>query len=145
MKTIAQKMIKKFEKYLSDFCTILAIAVILDPQHKMTFIEFAYNKSYGQNSEDLKHVRDKLFSVFGEYNLIIPSSSTTSVLEWVMLVQVRDTMTIVKIHLTKWPWMFSRYIYNFLFVHCKTYYFHIYFGFWQFLFLNYFVVVWWFW
>ncbi|KAK9208688.1 hypothetical protein WN944_001048 [Citrus x changshan-huyou] len=55
MKTIAQKMIEKFEKYWSDFCTILAIA-------------------------ELKHVRDKLFLVFGEYNLITPSSSSTSVL-----------------------------------------------------------------
>ncbi|KAL9426901.1 hypothetical protein AB3S75_033641 [Citrus x aurantiifolia] len=73
-------MIEKFEKYWSDFCTILAIAVILDPRYKMTFIEFAYSKAYGQNSEELKHVRDKLFSIFGEYNLITPSSSTTSVL-----------------------------------------------------------------
>ncbi|KAL9432915.1 hypothetical protein AB3S75_027850 [Citrus x aurantiifolia] len=46
----------------------------------MAFIEFAYSKAYGQNSEELKHVRDKLFSIFGEYNLITPSSSTTSVL-----------------------------------------------------------------
>ncbi|KAH9768720.1 putative AC transposase [Citrus sinensis] len=80
MKTMAQKMIEKFEKYWYDFCTILAIAVILDPRYKMAFIEFAYNKAYGQNSEELKHVRDKLFSIFGEYNLITPSSSTTSVL-----------------------------------------------------------------
>ncbi|KAK9195172.1 hypothetical protein WN943_003291 [Citrus x changshan-huyou] len=80
MKTMAQKMIEKFEKYWSDFCTILAIAIILDPRYKMAFIEFAYSKVYGQNSEELKHVRDKLFSIFGEYNLITPSSSTTSVL-----------------------------------------------------------------
>ncbi|KAH9722750.1 putative AC transposase [Citrus sinensis] len=80
MKTMAQKMIEKFEKYWYDFCTILAITVILDPRYKMAFIEFAYSKVYGQNSEELKHVRDKLFSIFGEYNLITPSSSTTSVL-----------------------------------------------------------------
>ncbi|KAH9712218.1 BED-type domain-containing protein [Citrus sinensis] len=80
MKTIAQKMIEKFEKYWYDFCTILAIAVILDSRYKMAFIEFAYSKVYGQNSEELKHVRDKLFSIFGEYNLITPSSSTTSIL-----------------------------------------------------------------
>ena len=61
MKTMAQKMIEKFEKYWSDFCTILAIEVILDPRYKMLFIEFAYNKAYGQNSKELKHVRDKLF------------------------------------------------------------------------------------
>ncbi|XP_015383092.1 zinc finger BED domain-containing protein RICESLEEPER 2-like [Citrus sinensis] len=80
MKTMAQKMIEKFEKYWYDFCTILEIAVILDPRYKMAFIEFAYNKAYGQNSEELKHVRDKLFLVFGKYNLITPSSSSTSVL-----------------------------------------------------------------
>ncbi|KAK9187258.1 hypothetical protein WN944_018650 [Citrus x changshan-huyou] len=56
MKTMAQKMIEKFEKYWYDFCTILAIAVILDPRYKIAFIEFAYNKAYGQNSEELKHV-----------------------------------------------------------------------------------------
>ncbi|KAL9460420.1 hypothetical protein AB3S75_003598 [Citrus x aurantiifolia] len=80
MKTMAQKLIEKLEKYWSDFCTILAIAVILDRRYKMAFIEFAYSKAYGQNSEELKHVRDKLFSIFGEYNLITPSSSTTYVL-----------------------------------------------------------------
>ncbi|KAL9409115.1 hypothetical protein AB3S75_047492 [Citrus x aurantiifolia] len=73
-------MIEEFEKYWSDFCTILAIAVILDPRYKMAFIEFACSKAYGQNSKELKHVQDKLFSIFGEYNLIAPSSSTTSVL-----------------------------------------------------------------
>ena len=46
----------------------------------MAFIEFAYNKAYCQNLEELKHVRDKLFLIFGEYNLITPSSSSTSVL-----------------------------------------------------------------
>ncbi|KAK9222871.1 hypothetical protein WN944_011311 [Citrus x changshan-huyou] len=55
-KTMTQKMIEKFEKYWSDFCTILAIAVILDPRYKMAFIEFAYSKAYGPNSKELKHV-----------------------------------------------------------------------------------------
>ena len=97
----------------------------------MSFIEFTYNKAYGQNSEELKHVRDKLFLVFGEYNLITPSSSSTSV-----LTQMSDVgssagrndnsqstlnqrvMDIYKVYLQ----------FSYLFI-VKTYYFHACFGF----------------
>ena len=63
---MAIKIIEKFEKYWFDFCTILAIVVILHPRYRMAFIKFAYDNAYDQNSKQLEHVHDKLFSVFSE-------------------------------------------------------------------------------
>ncbi|PKU75596.1 Putative AC transposase [Dendrobium catenatum] len=39
IRNIATRMLVKFEKYWFDFCDILAIAVILDPMYKFTFVE----------------------------------------------------------------------------------------------------------
>ena len=78
MKSMAKKMITKFQKYWFDFCTILAIACILDPRYKMSFIEFAYKKAYGEDSQELKNVQNKLFSLFDEYRLAKPSSSSST-------------------------------------------------------------------
>ncbi|KAI9195167.1 hypothetical protein LWI28_012370 [Acer negundo] len=52
---------------MGDFSVILAIALILDPRYKMTFVEFAYKKVYGSESVELENVRNKLLSLFNEY------------------------------------------------------------------------------
>ncbi|KAA8544664.1 hypothetical protein F0562_019489 [Nyssa sinensis] len=44
-----------------------SIAVIFDPRYKIQFIEFSFNKLYGDGSNQLTHVRNKLFSLFDEY------------------------------------------------------------------------------
>ncbi|KAK1572590.1 hypothetical protein Q3G72_034951 [Acer saccharum] len=67
MKNMATKMYSKYDKYWGDFSVILAIALVLDPRYKMTFVEFAYKKVYGSESMELDNVRNKLFSLFNEY------------------------------------------------------------------------------
>ncbi|KAL9438311.1 hypothetical protein AB3S75_024061 [Citrus x aurantiifolia] len=78
MKDMGKRMLEKFLKYWSDFCTILTIAVILDPRYKLQFVEWAYKKVYGENSKELKNIREKLFSLFDEYMLISTQSTNTS-------------------------------------------------------------------
>lgn len=63
-------MIGKFEKCWSEFSDILAIAIILDPRYKLTFIEWCYRKLYeGHYAFKLKKkkIRDRLFSLFANY------------------------------------------------------------------------------
>ena len=54
----------KFEKYLSEYSLILAIAIILDPRYKLHFVEWAYTKLHGKDSEELNCFRDTLTSLF---------------------------------------------------------------------------------
>ncbi|KAI0526836.1 hypothetical protein KFK09_002428 [Dendrobium nobile] len=68
LKEMALRMIAKFEKYWSEFSVILAIAVILDPRYKFTFVEWCYRRLYvGDYVLELKKVKDKLFSLFSNY------------------------------------------------------------------------------
>jgi hypothetical protein len=73
-RSTATKMLSKFEKYWSNFSSVLAIAVILDPRYKTHTVNFCYTKIYGvDNSDQFKDINGKLFSLFIEY-----SGSTTS-------------------------------------------------------------------
>ncbi|KAL6540732.1 hypothetical protein OROMI_024615 [Orobanche minor] len=51
IKSMATKMHLKFDKYWSQFSTIMAIAVVFDPRYKFHVIEWAYKKIYGSDSE----------------------------------------------------------------------------------------------
>jgi hypothetical protein len=74
-RSMATQMLSKFEKYWSEFSVVLAIAVILDPRFKLNFVNYIYMRLYGVlESREYLHVREKLFSLFTEYN---GSSSTT--------------------------------------------------------------------
>jgi hypothetical protein len=77
-RSIATKMLSKFEKYWSNFSSVLAIAIILDLHYKTHFVNFYYTKIYEvDNSDQFKNVRDKLFSLFVEYSGSTTSSSST--------------------------------------------------------------------
>ncbi|KAH9724393.1 hypothetical protein KPL70_007468 [Citrus sinensis] len=52
-------MLEKFLKYWSDFCTILTITVIFYPRYKLQFVEWAYKKVYGENSNELKKILER--------------------------------------------------------------------------------------
>ncbi|KAL6194562.1 hypothetical protein ACLB2K_035644 [Fragaria x ananassa] len=67
MKRMREEMDLKFKKYLSDYCTILGIAVVLDPRFKMEFVEWAYDILYGRDSSQLKDFSDTLSSLYGAY------------------------------------------------------------------------------
>ncbi|KAK2655909.1 hypothetical protein Ddye_008961 [Dipteronia dyeriana] len=81
LKKMAIQMYSKYHKYWGQFSVILAIALILDPRYKMTFVEFAYKKVYGIDSSEVDIVRSKLLSLFNEYTFTSMStrgSSSTS-------------------------------------------------------------------
>jgi len=42
LKRMTNQMYKKLQKYWTDFCVILAIAVILDPRYKIEFVEVVF-------------------------------------------------------------------------------------------------------
>ncbi|KAK2650745.1 hypothetical protein Ddye_018234 [Dipteronia dyeriana] len=67
LQKMTTQMYNKYYKYSGEFSVVLAIALILDPRYKMTFIEFAYKKVYGINSPELENVRNKLLFLFNEY------------------------------------------------------------------------------
>ncbi|KAG6473887.1 hypothetical protein ZIOFF_067805 [Zingiber officinale] len=79
MRSMANRMFQKFDKYWKDYNILFAIAVIVDPRFKMQFVEFCYNKLYGHGSNELSLVRFKLVSFFEEYmHLDIASQLSTS-------------------------------------------------------------------
>ncbi|KAG6520988.1 hypothetical protein ZIOFF_018053 [Zingiber officinale] len=79
MRSMANRMFQKFDKYWKDYNILFVIAVIVDPRFKMQFVEFCYNKLYGHGSNELSLVRSKLVSLFEEYmHLDIASQLSTS-------------------------------------------------------------------
>ncbi|CAL8993402.1 unnamed protein product [Prunus brigantina] len=68
MNKMGTNMNMKFEKYWSEYSLILAIAIILDPRYKLHFVEWAYTKLHGKDSEEFKYVRDTLTSLFDVYS-----------------------------------------------------------------------------
>lgn len=68
MNKMGTNMNIKFEKYWSEYSLILAIAIILDPRYKLHFVEWAYTKLHGKDSEEFKCVRDTLASLFDVYS-----------------------------------------------------------------------------
>ena len=78
MRNMATRMFGKFEKYWSDFSTIMAIATILDPRYKYQFAEWAYKKVYGDNyAIELRLLKDKLFALYAEYAKSSKGSSSS--------------------------------------------------------------------
>ncbi|KAL6178978.1 hypothetical protein ACLB2K_050494 [Fragaria x ananassa] len=67
MKRMVEEMDLKFKKYWSDCCTILGIGVVLDPQFKMKFVEWAYDILDGRDSSQLKDFSDALSLLYGVY------------------------------------------------------------------------------
>ncbi|KAI9156677.1 hypothetical protein LWI28_010450 [Acer negundo] len=77
LKKMTNQMYTKFYKYWADSCIILAIAVILDPRYKMKFVEFAFEKVYGDGSVQLELVRNTLYSLFSDYMTNSTETSTS--------------------------------------------------------------------
>ncbi|KAK2662687.1 hypothetical protein Ddye_001261 [Dipteronia dyeriana] len=93
LKKIVIQMYNKYHKYWGQFSVILAIALILDPRYKMTFVEFAYKKVCGIDSPELDIVRSKLLSLFNEYTLTSMSTRGSSSTSLPSSSRGGDTMT----------------------------------------------------
>ncbi|KAL2922049.1 putative AC transposase [Bienertia sinuspersici] len=80
LKSMAGKMFEKFEKYWSEFSTIMAMAVIFDPRYKFQVVDWAFKKLYDKSADvELESFKDKLFALFDEYNSSTLASSTAPV------------------------------------------------------------------
>ncbi|XP_024030981.1 zinc finger BED domain-containing protein RICESLEEPER 2-like [Morus notabilis] len=78
LNSTAMHMWPKFQKYWSQFSSILGIALVFDPRYKMQFIDLCYNKAFRHNSEELFSLREKLESLFDEYALKLDHSTSPS-------------------------------------------------------------------
>ena len=80
LKTMAIRMFEKFEKYWSEFSTIMAIAVVFDPRYKFQVIDWAFKKVYEDRAEvELELFKGKLFQLFDEYSSSCTISNVQSV------------------------------------------------------------------
>ncbi|RDX80143.1 Zinc finger BED domain-containing protein DAYSLEEPER, partial [Mucuna pruriens] len=60
---------EKFDQYWRESCLILAIAVAMDPRHKMKLVELTFAKIFGGHAEAwIKIVEDGLRELFIEYS-----------------------------------------------------------------------------
>ena len=80
---MATQMWSKFQKYWSEFYLTLAIACVLDPRFKLGLVEFSYKKLYGDDCIECMLLRNKLWSIFEEYNTKTnaPTSQKINVVE----------------------------------------------------------------
>lgn len=79
LKSMAAKMFEKFDKYWSEFSTIMGIAVVFDPRFKFQVIDWAYSKIFGQSASlEVELFKGKLFALFDEYSVCTPTSSNSN-------------------------------------------------------------------
>ncbi|XP_027344716.1 zinc finger BED domain-containing protein DAYSLEEPER-like [Abrus precatorius] len=69
---------ENFDQYWRESCLILAIAVAMDPRHKMKLVESTFAKIFGENAEPwIRIVEDGLRELFIEYgSQMLPFTTT---------------------------------------------------------------------
>ncbi|CAN1219568.1 Zinc finger BED domain-containing protein RICESLEEPER 2 [Linum perenne] len=69
MRTMAMKMIEKFDKYWGQCNLVVSFAAVLDPTNKFTIIDVMYPDLYdsGESSYYIGLVREKLTKLYDEY------------------------------------------------------------------------------
>ena len=68
VKTMASKMVDKFDKYWTVIHGVMGVAVILDPRYKMSVLEFYFDKLYGENaSGEIQNIRQLCYDLLREY------------------------------------------------------------------------------
>ncbi|GAU22266.1 hypothetical protein TSUD_260660 [Trifolium subterraneum] len=62
-------LLRNFDRYWRDSCLILAVAVAMDPRHKMKLVESIFAKIFGEDAVQwIRIVVDGLHELFIEYN-----------------------------------------------------------------------------
>jgi hypothetical protein len=78
IRDMASKMFIEFDKYLSEYCMILAFACVLNPCLKFHYLEFLYEKLCNDKEtvkDKVSNVRKAIYALFNEY---ANKSSSTS-------------------------------------------------------------------
>lgn len=79
IRDMAERMMIKFEKCWSDYSVVLALEAVLDPENKLTSLEYMYEK-VDPLTLNIKtnEIKQKLYTLFEMYRHLHTSSSTTS-------------------------------------------------------------------
>lgn len=67
VRSMAEKMLVKFNKYWSVIHGIMGVACVLDPRYKLTMLEVAYNEIHENASDEVQRIRDICYSLLREY------------------------------------------------------------------------------
>ncbi|KAK9288599.1 hypothetical protein L1049_017058 [Liquidambar formosana] len=69
IRPVAEKLLKKFDKYWKDMFLVLAIATVLDPRFKMKYLEFSSSKYEGNDGNlQVTAVLEAIQSLYGDYS-----------------------------------------------------------------------------
>ncbi|XP_019414580.1 PREDICTED: zinc finger BED domain-containing protein RICESLEEPER 2-like [Lupinus angustifolius] len=79
LRSMANRMVKKFEKYWDDYSVVLAMGAILDPRVKLETLNYCFERVDDSTFETkLQLVKRKLYMLFEQYrNTIAPTSMQT--------------------------------------------------------------------
>ncbi|XP_010497000.1 PREDICTED: zinc finger BED domain-containing protein DAYSLEEPER-like [Camelina sativa] len=69
VRNLANSLSEKFDQYWRGNFLVLAVAGVMDPRFKMRFIEFTFNKSYGEDAKKwTKTVNDAFYDLYLSYS-----------------------------------------------------------------------------
>ncbi|XP_026380873.1 zinc finger BED domain-containing protein RICESLEEPER 2-like isoform X1 [Papaver somniferum] len=79
VRLMADRMQIQFVKFWTVISPILAIAVVMDPRRKLSFVDFCYQKLYPETYIlEVKKVRDKMDSLYRQYSSCKSTEITSS-------------------------------------------------------------------
>ena len=82
IQSMATSMLRKFDKYWSEYSDILSLAIVLDPHVKLVGIKYTFTTLDPSNSQEkIEDIKRRLYDIFIEYNFLESSSSSTQVEE----------------------------------------------------------------
>ncbi|CAN1323098.1 Zinc finger BED domain-containing protein DAYSLEEPER [Linum perenne] len=81
IKKMAEKMLKKFDRYWEVIEGPMEIAIVLDPRYKLRMVEWTFEQIYGEGARrELDRIKYLFYDLLNEYNKVEtsmnPSSST---------------------------------------------------------------------
>ena len=70
VRTMAEKMIQKFDKYWDDVHGLMSVAIVLDPRYKMGLVNYVFPKIFGDDAfEKIEKIKKACVDLFDEYKL----------------------------------------------------------------------------
>ncbi|XP_061374142.1 zinc finger BED domain-containing protein RICESLEEPER 2-like [Gastrolobium bilobum] len=69
IKSMAERMVVKFEKYWDEYSVVLALGAVLDPRMKLSSLAYCFSKvNSAASDQTLEHIRRKLYMLFEKYS-----------------------------------------------------------------------------
>ncbi|CAN1128629.1 Zinc finger BED domain-containing protein RICESLEEPER 1 [Linum perenne] len=68
---MAEKMLKKFDRYWEVIEGPMAIAIVLDPRYKLRMVEWTFEQNYGEGARrELDRIKYLFYDLLNEYNKV---------------------------------------------------------------------------